>query len=285
MTAMRRAPIVVTAMLALSTAIVAADKKPSLKDVMARAHTYVAVYEDHELSGLKARERYQQQLFTGDEQLAAERTLLSDYMLFQLPPLEDWFALRDVHELDGALVADHETRLKMLFTAPRDRIEELAMAIDKESARFNLGTVPRTVNLPTFALRFMRPANRKRFRFWKIAEERIGDSVVWSVGYREVRSPTFSATTEGRDVPAKGRVWIEPETGAVLRTEMVLGGTRRLQQRATVSVTYALDSALGFRVPVEMRERYDNPRKKNQDVILAVASYSEYRPFDSRSLR
>ncbi len=102
--------------------------------------------------------------------------------------------------------------------------------------------------------------------------------MTWVVGYRETHSPTFSGTARGEDVPASGRFWIDPATGAVLRTEMILGGTRKLQQRATVTVTYALDETLGFRVPIEMRETYDKPRQKNSAVINAVATYSDFSP-------
>ncbi len=275
-----------------ATAPAGAQTKLTLDEVMRRAHAYVAVYEDHQLSSLIAREEYKQQWVRHDLRdqgqralLSEERTLLSEYMIFQLPPSEDWFALRDVREVDGVPVADHDVRLKLLFTDSRNRVEELAMAIDQESARFNLGDVPRTVNLPTFALRFLRPSNRKRFDYKKEAEERVGDAVTWVVGYRETHSPTFSGTAGGEDVPASGRFWIDPATGAVLRTEMILGGTRKLQQRAKVTVTYALDETVGFRVPIEMRETYDKPRQKNSEVINAVATYSTFRPFDGRTLR
>jgi hypothetical protein len=267
------------------SALAGADTKVTLDEVMRRAHTYVAVYEDHQLSGLIAKEEYKQRWLHAYDSVREERTLLSEYMIFQLPPSEDWFALRDVHEVDGVAVADRDVRLKMLFTESRKRVEELAMAVDKESARFNLGDVPRTVNLPTFPLRFLRPANRKRFDFKKEAEEQVGGAVTWVVGYKETDGPTFTATTEGKDVAASGRFWIDPESGAVLRTEMILGGTRRLPMRATVTVTYALNASLGFRVPIEMRERYDNARKKKEDVVVAVATYSDFRPFDWRSLR
>ncbi|MGH9200309.1 MAG: hypothetical protein ACRD2A_03630 [Vicinamibacterales bacterium] len=285
MVAVRGGLSVVAVLLATGTAAAQAVRATTFAEVMRRAHAYVAVYEDHQLSSLIAREEYHQQSLHPDERVRAERTLLSDYMLFQLPPKEDWFALRDVHEVNGKPVADRDVRLKMLFTEPRNRVEELAMAIDQESARFNLGDVPRTVNLPTFALRFLRPANRKRFDFKKEAEERVGDAVTWVVGYRETDSPTFSATIEGKDVAASGRFWIDPESGAVLRTEMILGGTRGVPQRMTVTVTYDLEPSLGFRVPIEMRERYDNPRKKRQDIIVGRATYSAFRPFDWRSLR
>ena len=271
--------------LAAVPAAVEGQRATRLDEVMRRAHTYVAIYEDHELSSLISREHYQQQLLRADESVKEQRTLLSDYVLFQLPPDEDWFALRDVYDVDGAPVPDRSDRLKALFDAPRDQIGEQAMAIDRDSARFNLGDVPRTVNLPTFALRFLRPANRKRFDFKKQGEERVGDTVTWVVGYRETKSPTFTVSTDGRDVPASGRFWIDPETGAVLKTEMILGGTRGLRSRATVTVTYTLEPSLGFRVPTEMRERYDNPRRKGDGVIVAQATYSNFRPVDWRALK
>ena len=99
-----------------------------------------------------------------------------------------------------------------------------------------------------------------------------------------MKRPTFSATTEGKDVPAHGRFWVEPDTGAVLRSEMILGGDRRLRPRATITVDYGRDPFLAFRVPVEMRERYDNPRRKGADVVVAVATYSDFRRFDWRAL-
>ena len=65
---------------------------------------------------------------------------------------------------------------------------------------------------------------------------------------------------------------------------MILGGTRRMSARATITVTYRLEPSLGFRVPIEMRERYDNPRRKRDDVVIAVATYSDFRRFDWRMM-
>ncbi|MGH9175497.1 MAG: hypothetical protein ACRD1H_14120, partial [Vicinamibacterales bacterium] len=211
----RTAPwkLVTLAALWSAAGAVAGADTVTFKEVMQRAHAYVAVYEDHELSSVIAREHYHQQLLGADEQTKTERTLLSDFLLLQLPPEEDWFALRDVYDVDGVPVGDRAARLKGLLVGPREQVGERALEIANESARFNIGDVPRTINVPTFALRFLRPASRKRFDFTKVGEEQIDGANTWIVGYQETKAPTFSATIDGRDVPARGRFWIEPGTG------------------------------------------------------------------------
>ena len=262
---------------------VGAAQSDTFADVMRRAHEYVVVYEDHELSSVMASEHYQQRLDRfGEPQI--DRELRSDYLIVQLPPQEDWFAVRDVYEVDGMPVSDRADRFRQLFAGPRATVTDRAMAMAAENARFNLGDIYRTINVPTFALRLLRPISRGRMRYQKAGEEQIEGTQTWVVSYEEIRGPTFSATRTGRDLPAHGRFWIEPDTGAVVRSEMILGGTRQLRDRATITVTYGLEPSLGFRVPVEMRERYDRPDRKNADVIVAVATYSGFRRFDLRTL-
>lgn len=253
-------------------------------EVMRRVHTYVTLYEDHELSTVIARESYHQQLLDADGKIKAQRTLLSDYLLLQLPD-EDWVALRDVYDVDGTAVAERGARLKTLFSGPREQLGQRVMKMAQESAGFNLGQhYYRTVNLPTFALRILRPASRKRIEFEQAGEEQVDSTRTWVIAFREAKGPTFSATPDGTDIPSQGRFWVDPDTGVVLRSEMILGGTRRVSARATITVTYALEPSLGFRIPIEMRERYENPRRKRDDLVIASATYSDFRRFDWRSL-
>jgi hypothetical protein len=252
----------------------------SVADVMRRVHAYVTIYEDHEVSTVVACERYHQQWLDADGTIKAERTLLSDYALVQLPD-EDWIALRDTYDVDGTAVAERGDRLRALFSGPRAQRGERAAAMAADGARFNIGDpYYRTVNLPTFALRVLRPASRKRIEFNKAGEEPVDGTRTWVIAFREIKGPTFSGTPGGADNPAHGRFWVEPDTGVVLRSEMILGGTRRLAARAQITVTYRFESSLGFQVPIEMRERYDNPRRPRQDVVIAVATYSDFRRLD-----
>ncbi len=275
---------IVLLILALLPAAPAGGQTPTLAEVMRRVHEYVTVYEDHQLSTVIARERYHQQLLAADATIKAERTMLSDYVLIQLPN-EDWVALRDVYEMDGVAVGDRTARLKTLFAGPRRQLSERAIKMAKESARFNLGDLYyRTMNLPTFALRMLRPAERKRIVFSKTGEEQVDNTMTWVVAFQETKGPTFSAMPDGDDIPAHGRFWVDPTTGVVARSEMILGGTEGLPARATITVTYQLEPSLGFRLPVEMRENYDNPGRKGDDVVTALATYSDFRRFDWRTL-
>jgi hypothetical protein len=280
-----RLAVVLAALLTGGGAVTRADTQ-TLTDVMRRAHQYVVVYEDHELSTVIGREQYQQQWLDAKAHIKAERTLTSDYLLFQLPPSEDWFALRDVHDVDGTPVVDRAARLDDLFGRPRDVQRNLAMEIMKESARFNLApeVYIRTVNVPTFALRFLRPSSRSRMTFAKVGEEEVESTRSWIVEYREIKGPTYVSTPERRDLRAQGRFWIDPDTGAVTRSEMIVGGTRQMSARVTVTVTYRHEPALGFRVPIEMVERYEDLRHHKDDVVVARATYSEFRPFNWRTL-
>jgi hypothetical protein len=259
---------------------------PALADVMRRAHEYAVTYQDHELSTVIARERYEQQWLDAKGQTKSERLLISDFLLFQLPPDESWFALRDVHEVDGKPIEDRAPRLNDLFSRPRDPTGVLGLEIAKESARFNLAPdlYYRTVNIPTFALHYLRPAHRSRMAFVKAGEEQIGHTACWIIDYRETKGPTVVETPDGDKLRAHGRFWVEPSTGAVMRSEMIVGGTRGQPSRLTVTVTYRNDASLGFRVPLDMQERYDNPRQSNRDVVIARATYTEFRRFDWRTL-
>jgi hypothetical protein len=281
--ALRVLLVILTALLSAAGTLTGVETV-TFGEVMLRVHAYVTLYEDHELSTVSARERYLQQVLDVDGKIKSERTLLSDYLLLQLPD-EDWVALRDVYDVDGTAVADRGARLKTLFAGPREQLGERVMKMAQESAGFNLGKLYyRTVNLPTFALRILRPASRKRVEFDKAGEEQVDSTKTWVVAFRETKGPTFSATPDGTDSPARGRFWVDPDTGVILRSEIILGGTRRMSARATITVTYAPEPSLGFRIPIEMRERYDNPRRKRDDIVIALATYSDFRRFDWRTL-
>ena len=83
--------------------------------------------------------------------------LVSDFLLVQVPG-EGWMPFRDVFERNGQKVRDREERLAKLFLngSSRSSVDQ-ARQIMVESARYNIGTVERTINLPTLPLALSHP--------------------------------------------------------------------------------------------------------------------------------
>ncbi len=111
-------------------------------------------------------------------------------------------------------------------------------AIIRESARYNIGRVTRTVNTPLLPLMFLDAANQPRFTFKRHTastpvlrdspSREVTDAPMfrvstelWAIEYRERRRNTIVRTPQGEDLPVRGRFWINPETGAVLISEIV----------------------------------------------------------------
>src|SRR5207249_4521234 len=99
--------------------------------------------------------------------LNQRRELVSDFLLVKLPTENQWLPFRDVFEVDRRRLRDREDRLSRLFLKPAATAIEQASRIMEESARYNIGNIRRTINLPVFALEVLRPSTQPRFGFSK----------------------------------------------------------------------------------------------------------------------
>lgn len=197
-------------------------------------------------------------------------TLVSDFLLVQVPG-EGWTPFRDVFERNGTKLRDREERLARLFLNGTSRSSfDQARQIMLESSRYNIGAVQRTINVPTLPLAFLTAEHRGRFRFDLARRDDEGAVVE----FREVATPTYVATTNGRDLPVAGRFWIDEATGVIRRTELDAIDT---QVEAHIKVTYRYDEALRLWVPGRMEERYRNRRSAAE--VRGVATYSRFRKF------
>jgi len=257
------------AWLALVVALAAVEPgQPSLKDVLARAAEYIATYHGA-MATVVAEERYVQTLTAKGEASPTQRTLLSDFALVAGEGYQPWMAFRDVLEVDGRAVRDRDGRMEQLFSHGGDI--DLALAINRESARYNLGTIVRTINTPTVALDFLLRDQQSRFKFRRRDTPAAADGI-WEIAFEERDRPTIIKTPLGRDVAARGSFAIDPADGHVLRSTLAL-----MDMRATIAVQYAMEPRLRIWVPVKMTESYRMP----DETLDAVASYSNYRRFET----
>ena len=281
---MSRAVIGLAAVMAAAS--LEAQGEPSLATVLARAATYVADYQTR-LTGIVAEELYRQNVqmtSRGGRQTREFRQLRSDVLMVKPAGADRWLQFRDVFEVDRRPIRDRDQRLYKLFVessesaaTTRARAEE----IQAESARYNIGPVMRTVNMPILALLFLErtvqpiitykranAGNVKRFAGLAEADD------VWLIEYRETQDGTLVRGAGNRDIPSHGRIWIDSTSGRILRTELI---SEDLAIRAMIDVSYKAEPGLDLLVPGEMREVYLIRRTESR--IDGRAEYSRFRQF------
>jgi hypothetical protein len=269
----------------------AAGQQPALQQVLARAAIYVTNLHQ-QLSGIVAEETYRQHARSTRRLGSAvdtHKTLQSDLLLVRPSDGHRYVEFRDVFAVDGQPVRDREERLTKLFLAPTPASSQQMKSIIEESARHNIGEIPRNINTPMLSLHFLQPDIQPRFRFKRASDKRSQlriqsaipggesatfrvDTEVWVVEFRETRTPTIIKTTRGRDFRAEGRFWIEPDSGIVRMSELVMENN---DVSATIAVSFESEPLLGFLVPVEMRERY----RSGGNRVEGEARYGRFRQF------
>jgi hypothetical protein len=257
--------------------------------VLARAASYVADYQKR-LQGIVAEETYRQNMVSttrgglnGRGRINRDyRELRSDLLLVQLPGEDWWLQFRDVFEVDRTPVRDRDQRLYKLFVNAKADVRPQADAIQKESSRYNLGPILRTINIPIMALLFFEKGVQANITFEegdagnvKRLDGLAEPAAIRMISFKETKPGTMVKGANSRDIPSHGRVWLDGTTGRILRTELISEDT---DIRAAIDVIYKVESALGdLLVPAEMRENYTLRRSDTR--IDGRATYGRFRQF------
>jgi hypothetical protein len=262
--------------------------------IVERAAAYVAQFAQ-DLTGVIATEDYQQEVVgvaptptyqpppitvTGNVQVqpatpmttrpSLKQSLRSAFLFVRLSSDEGWVGFRDVLEVNGKRVGDARPRtpLEVVGEASLERWRRLS----EESARYNIGSIQRTLNVPTFALLVLFPGNVSRFAF-TVVDERTGAAQACAVAFQETSTPTIVRSGVGGDLPASGAFLVDAATGRVRRSELLAGRTSTGVASKSV-VQYALERRLQLWLPHEMREEYVD---RSGERVHCVARYSGYR--------
>jgi hypothetical protein len=252
---------------------------PTLQDVLNRAAAYVEHF-NQVVASVVAEEHYRQIYVIpdavpsgrGPRPYQERRELRSDFLMVRSQESDAWIPFRDVFEVDGKRVREREERLTKLLLDSSGSMYERAWRLTEEAARYNIGPVQRTVNVPTQAMQFLRPLDQPRSVFRKAGEERIDGVVVWEIQYEEVGLPTLIRTNGGASLPAAGTFWIDPVTGVVLRSVI---RTRIDDLRAEITVNFHPSDVVDVRLPADLREKY---RGRSYE-LDGTASYSGFKRF------
>lgn len=250
-----------------------------------------------EFLGVVAREQYTQVIrpWSGPPQdgldvtaidALARRDIVADLLLVHEAD-GPWHLHRDVLSVDGVVVGDREARLASLFLEPtltrRDRLRRMT----RESARYNLGDITRTLNVPTFPLIVIHPTHQGRFRFRASAPRLVGGQTIREITFEERQRPTLVRSTEGRNVPLRGQLWVEQATGELVHARL---DPEPRDVVSRVQVWFEHVPGLSLRVPVRMWEWYqvDGPIRDGYlnlgmgltgVYVEALARYDDFRRY------
>jgi hypothetical protein len=274
--------IVMTLAVAASLALVPQAPPPpaapssaeaALGRLMTLASGWTARFEQS-LSGMLFRERYLQRALTshtvrqGDSMselivippnttrgIPREVLLEANLFMIRVPGANRFVVYRDVYRVGTEAVGDHTERLqKLLLSGTAESIDQ-ARKLTDASARFNLGGVRRNVNVPTMAFEYLGPAALPGLRVRAVDRDKVADLDTIVVEFEEAARPTIvRGRNDDEDVPATGKYWIHPGSGAVVRAQVMLnlpGGKGRIE------VELQLEPRLGAWVPKEMTEVWE----------------------------
>jgi hypothetical protein len=206
-----------------------------------------------------------------------KRTIRSDYLFVKYPDVEGLMALRDPFEVDGKPVRDAASadRMMKLFTSPVPNAPLRARALAEEGARYNLLDIG-TLNNPVLAMVFLQRNYRPRFRFNLAGIEKDLGPTIRTVRFEEFRVPSILKTGANQDMLSRGLIWVDEQTGRVVKTRLQVGPFRIPPEVVT---TFRRDDDLGIDVPAEMKDWYPD----RQGEIRGLATYGRFRRFQVRT--
>ena len=242
----------------------------SASDAIASVRTFAQQYQ-REAPSLVAFEEYVQDVTYGSR-TPQHQVTTAELVMVRLQSAAGWITFRDVLTVNKRPVRDREERLLKLLQSPEANALAQARRIAQESARYNLGRITRTMNVPDMALEYLQPRHGARIRFETLRNETIDGRSVVVLRFSESAGPSIVRNLMGADLLARGRVWAEPDSGAIVRTELLLEDR---VSNGTCTVEFRIDPRLGIRVPIKMTERYG----MTGETIDAVARYSDFRRF------
>lgn len=248
---------------------------PELQRVLARMSSYVAQYVQ-EFSSVVAEEKYSQNVRPqGGWHVPGpgSRELRSDFLLVQVPGSRDWSPFRDVFEVNGKPVRERDDRLRKLFIEMAPDALDKARRILDESARYNIGTTYRNVNLPVLALIFLKPEFVGGCEFRRAGEESVEGVRVWRLDFDEIGRPTVIQNDRAqRDIPATGSLWVDPITGRIVKTRIQM---RDASVHMDTTVLFRRSETLHLWAPAEMEEIYVSAVER----LTGRATYKNFRRF------
>ena len=280
---------------------------PEVADIVQKLGAYVAGYgaKTYAIVGV---EKYSQLVLLEGVESPPPRRLVAEFAVVRSDA--GWIGVRDIVEINSKPVEDRKKRLERMLLEMK-ATEADFRRIASESARFSIGAMHTSLNIPTTALFFFTPENLSRFAFTRKGSKKIDGVETVELEFKETHRPTLIMKRAGTAVPIEGSLWVVAADGTVVRTRMrvknfadalampseaagPLTGTRtpsvgggsyaqELDTYADIQVTYKRIADMGLWLPSEMTEQYQGPilglKTNSAGRTNTDARYSEFKTF------
>jgi hypothetical protein len=265
------------AMLALTIGLSTQAPRVDLDSVLEQLDAYLEKYEG-ELGSLIADEDFRQEIpaLPGNSR-PQQRRLESEVAFLRLPGGAEWYGFRRTKLVDRQAVGDrHSTLANLLSIGSTDTLAQAQLLV-AQSSEHNLG-LPRTINMPTLPLELLGHQYRHRFEIEFAGKEKVRGRAVNLLDLTEL-GPVPIIYNSGYPLQSQMRAWVDAQTGALWRAEVVMRRPKDRQKPSKIRVEFALEPKLQVIVPVELREDFGVANVTNGGT--GVAKYSNYRRFQT----
>ena len=228
-----------------------AQKAPSVADVVRAAADYLASYTPR-ISGVTLEEEFTLLEVSGGR-LGLSQRIASDFVLLNLNGTVA--ALRDPFAVDTNPLRERTPRLTTLLQNPTGATWRRAQEHAAESRRDFLDELIVRLAEPELTLQFVAPENQPRVTYKIDGRKKLGDVETVVLRFQEIKTkpPAYILQTPGNAI-SNGKLWIDPATGRVHRTELSMQSD---SESVHVVVEYARDAALDLWLPSSMTGTFD----------------------------
>ena len=238
-----------------------------LTDLLARAAEYHASYRTR-VSGASVEEHYSLTRVVAGRMETPIR-FVSDVVLLNVNGRIT--GLRDPFTVDNTRLREREARIVNTLTQPTLEGWKRAQAYAAEQNFRFLFDLILQMNDPAIALQFISSEMQPKMTFKIEKQEKLDGVPVVRIGFKENAESGKGAVlgTRGNAIAA-GRLWIDPATGAVLKTELWANSPN---ESVTNTVLYAKGKELDLWLPSKMTENYS---WKEMDDVASNRSVGAY---------
>jgi hypothetical protein len=243
--------VVAFTLCSLTLALPIDTQKPTLEDLLARAAEYHDAFVTRS-SGVSLDEHY---IFI---QVTAGRMhtpmhFRSDVVMLNLNGRV--ISLRDPYLLDNVALRERKLRIVEVLKEPTMAGWDRAQKYAAESHFRFVSDIVLALNDPTLPLRFLSKDLQPKVSYKFEGMKRVDGREAASLGFKEVgpKEATFALGTRGNAM-ASGRFFLDPVTGAVLKTELWANSPT---EAVVSTVTYGHAADLDMWLPVKMAQTFE----------------------------